>query len=153
MKETGYITLWDVECVFAVEDKAIVIIPKDKNDIQKINSHFEDQDFIIKYNPTVGCATAFIERVEFGINQAIKLFPKYIIERCHRDLCSSFEITGEAIDDFFSPARYFYERLKGETESNVDFIYNSEVADRWSLLLKTNRLQLHYLTEIFYVGE
>lgn len=133
MKETGYITLWDVECVFIVEDNYIVIIPKDKDDIQKINSHFEDYDFIIKYNPTVGCSTAFIERVEFGINQAIKLFPKYTIDRCHKDVFSGFEIMGEAIDDFFSPSRYFYERLTGGTESNVDFIYHSEVADKWTI--------------------
>ena len=133
MKETGYITLWGIECVFVMEDNTIVIIPKDKSDIPKMNSHFEDHDFIIKYNSIVGCATAFIERVEFGINQAIKLFPKYIIERCHKDVFSGFEITGEAIDDFFSPARYFYERLKEEKESNVDFIYNSEVADKWTI--------------------
>ena len=37
MKETGYITLWDVECVFIVDNNNIVIIPIDKNDIQKIN--------------------------------------------------------------------------------------------------------------------
>lgn len=104
MKETGYINLWDVECIF-----------------------------IIKYNPTVGCATAFIERVEFGISQVIKLFPKYTIERCHKDVFSGFEITGEALDDFFSPAQYFYDRLKEETESNVDFIYHSEVVDKWSI--------------------
>lgn len=124
-------TLWDVECVFVVEDNDIVIIPKDKSDIQKIKSYFEDHNFIIKYNPTVGCATAFIERVEFGINQTIKLFPRYTIERCHKDVFSGFEITGEAIDDFFSPSRYFYDRLKEETESNVDYIYHSEVADKW----------------------
>ena len=136
MKEMGYITLWDVECVFIVEDNCIVIIPKNKDDIQKINSHFQDYNFIIKYNPTVGCSTAFIERVEFGINQAIKLFPKYTIERCHKDAFSGFEIMGEAIDDFFSPSRYFYERLKEGTESKVDFIYHSEVADKWTIIFE-----------------
>lgn len=136
MKETGYITLWNVDCVFIVENNCIVIIPKDKADIQKINSHFDDSNFIIQYNPIVGSSTAFIERVEFDINHAIKLFPKYIVERCHKDLFSGFDIVGEAIDDFFSPSRYFYDRLKEGAEMNSDLIYHSEVADEWTILFE-----------------
>ena len=136
MKETGYITLWNVDCVFIVENNCIVIIPKDKADIQKINSHFDDSNFIIQYNPIVGSSTAFIERVEFDINHAIKLFPKYTVERCHKDLFSGFDIVGEAIDDFFSPSRYFYDRLKEGAEMNSDLIYHSEVADEWTILFE-----------------
>lgn len=133
MKETGHITLWGVECVFIVENKEIVIIPKNKDDIQKINSHFDDRNFIIKYHPTVGCSTAFINHVEFSVNSTIKLFPKYTINRCHNDLFSGFEITGEAINDFFSPPRYFYDRSKEGDKTCVDLIYHSEVADEWSI--------------------
>ena len=136
MKETGYITLWNVDCVFIVENDCIVIIPKDNADIQKINSHFDDSNFIIQYNPIVGSSTAFIERVEFDINHAIKLFPKYIVEHCHKDLFSGFDIMGEAIDDFFSPSRYFYDRLKEGVEMNSDLIYHSEVADEWTILFE-----------------
>lgn len=131
MKETGYVTLWNVECVFIVENNCISIIPKDKADIQKINLHFDDSNFIIQYNSVVGYSTAFIERVEFDINHAVKLFPQYIIYQCHNNLFSGFEIMGEAIDNFFSPSRYFYDRLKEGAEMNVDFIYHSEVADKW----------------------
>lgn len=136
MKENGYITLWNVDCVFIAENNYIVIIPKDKADIQKINSHFDDSNFIIQYNSIIGSATAFIERVEFDINHAIKLFPKYIVEHCHKDLFSGFNITGEAIDDFFSPSRYFYDQLKEGDEMNSDLIYHSEVADEWTILFE-----------------
>lgn len=100
MKETGHISIWNVECVFVVEDSEIVIIPKNKDDIRKINSHFDDHNFIVKYYAAVGCSTAFIERVEVAYNSSIKLFPKYIIDRCHNDLFFGFEITGEAVDVF-----------------------------------------------------
>ena len=49
MKETGYITLWNVDCVFVVENNHIVIIPKEQGDIKKINSHFNDSNFAMLY--------------------------------------------------------------------------------------------------------
>ena len=133
MKETGQITLWDVEFVFVVDDDSILLIPKEKEDIKKINSHFDDIDFIINYSYNIGHATAFIERVEYGINGAIKLYHKYIVDKCHKDLFAGFEITGEAIDYFFSPSRYFFDRRKKGMEANVDFIYHSEIADKWTV--------------------
>lgn len=112
MKEIGYITLWDIDCVFVVEDNCIVIIPKDKADAPQISSHWNNSNFIVQYNSIAESFTAFIERVESDIGRAIKLYPKYIAEFCHNELFSGFDITGEAIDDFFSPSRYFYDRQK-----------------------------------------
>ena len=136
MKEIGYITLWNVDCVFYVENNYIIIIPKDKNDIKHINSHINDSNFTIEYKTTVGISTAFIERVEFGMNNAIILFPKYIFNRCHDNLFSGLKIVGEIIDDFFSPSQYFYDRRKAGAEMNADLIYHSEVADEWTILFE-----------------
>ena len=133
MKVTGQITLWDVEFVFVVDGENILLIPKEKEDIKKVNSHFYDSNFVVNYCPDVWQATAFIERVEYGTNGAIKLYPKYIIDQCHKNLFAGFEITGEAIDDFFSPSRYFFDRRKKDTEESVDFIYHSEIADKWTV--------------------
>ncbi len=133
MKVTGQITLWDVEFVFVVDGENILLIPKEKEDIKKVNSHFCDSNFVVNYFPDVWQATAFIERVEYGTNGAIKLYPKYIIDQCHKKLFAGFEITGEAIDDFFNPSRYFFDRRKKDTEESVDFIYHSEIADKWTV--------------------
>lgn len=142
MNETGYITLWDVECVYIVEDNDIIIIPKHSDDIRKINSHFDDQNFVIKYHSAIGCAIAFIERVEFSAQQCIKLFPKYIINRFNNQAFSGFEITGEAIDCFFSPSRYFYDRAKLGVSSNVDLIYHSEIADQWAVFFENKQIKI-----------
>lgn len=131
MNETGHITLWDIECVFIANDNDIFIIPKNKDDIQKINSHFDDTNFLIKYHSTFGCFAAFIERVELGFNHTIRLFPKYIVNRYYTDVFCGFEIIGQAIDDFFSPSRYFFVRSKEGKKTDVDFIYHNEVADKW----------------------
>ena len=133
MKETGRITLWDTEFVFVIDKENILLISKEREDIKKVNSHFDDTNFIVKYSPNVGSSTAFIERVEFGYNGAIKLYPKYIVAQCHKDLFDGFEITGEAIDDFFSPSRYFFDRRKKDETESIDFIYHSEIADKWTI--------------------
>lgn len=136
MKETGYITLWGVNFIFFLEGDSFIIVPKDKDDIKTINSHFDDQEFIIKYHGTVGCSTAFIQRVQYENSNTIKLFPKYIVDRCHTDSFSGFEIMGEAIDDFFSPSRYFYDRSKAASKTHTDFIYHSEIADKWTVVFE-----------------
>lgn len=138
MRETGQITLWDIDCVFIVDDNSIIVIPKNLDDIQKINSHFEDTDFVINYHSIGGNATSLIERMEYGINHAIKLYPRYTINRYHKNLFSGFELMGEAVDDFFSPSRYFFNRSKEGANNNVDFIYHNEVADKWTVIFENN---------------
>ncbi|WP_124067274.1 hypothetical protein [Clostridium sp. E02] len=132
MRDTGHITLWNVECIFVEENNDISIISKDKDKIKDFRAHFNDQNFILNYCGNIGYkCTAFIERVQFELNYAVKLFPKYIIKGCHDDSFDGFEMMGEAIDDFFSPSRYFYDRSKVGVETSVDFIYHNEVAEKW----------------------
>ena len=132
MRDTSYATFWDTECIVIEERDGLFLIPKEKDDIKKINSHFNDQDFILRYNGTIGFSSiAFIERMQFQINDAIKLFPKYIINRCQVESFAGFEITGESLDDFFRPSSYFWNRKRSADISNIDFIYHSEIADKW----------------------
>ncbi|MEG2530066.1 MAG: hypothetical protein RSB02_08315, partial [Anaerovoracaceae bacterium] len=132
MMDTGYITLWDIECVFVEESDCIFIIPKDKEKIKDFRIHFGDQNFTIEYCDSVGFkCTAFVERVQFEFNDVIKLIPKYIVKGCHINSFDGFEMTGEAIDGFFSPFRYFYNRSKAGAETSIDFIYHNEVAEEW----------------------
>lgn len=134
MKDIGHVTIWDVECIIIEDTDGLFIIPKQKENIKKIRPHFEDRGFFLKFTGTIGFSSVmFIERMQFEMNHAIKLFPRYIINRRHADTFTGFEMTGEAIDDFFSPSRYFYDRPKSENKCNTDFIYHSEIADKWTI--------------------
>lgn len=142
MNKTGYITLWNADCVFCFDNNDIIVIPKNKDDIYKMNSHFNDNNFIVNFEQNFGCYTAYIDRVEFGINGAIKLIPKYLIGHYHKEFFSGFEITGESIDDFFCPARYFYDRKKKDTEASPDLVYNREVADKWNIVFENTPITI-----------
>lgn len=137
MKDSGYINLWGIECIFVTEDDRISIIPESKEDIRRLNEHFDDHNFVLSYSGRIGGqCTAFVERVSMELGNSISLFPIYIFERNHGTAFSGFEIMGEAIDDFFSPSRYFYDRKKQNREKSVDYLYQSEVADEWSIVFE-----------------
>lgn len=134
VNDTGHITFHEVECILIEEKGCISLLPKNPDDIKRIRPYFEDKDFLFKYEGTIGYnSVAFIERMSFEINHSIKLFPKYIVNRCHKDSFSAFELMGEAVDDFFSPSRYFYDRRKKGNKDIVDVIYDNEMAESWEI--------------------
>ena len=90
--------------------------------------------------------------MRFELNKVIKLFPKYIYKGYYDISFAGFEIMGEALEDSFSPSRYFYDRINAKVDANVDFLYHNEVADEWLLFLRASLLQLPCLMAIFYVG-
>lgn len=138
MKETGHISLWNVDCILVTDEDSLLVIPKDKDNIKKINSHFNDQDFLIEYEGIVGHSIALIQRLQFEYGFALRLFPRYIVERTYTNSFAGFEITGEIVDDFFSPARYFYNRHKCGAETQADLIYSNEIAEKWTVNFEGN---------------
>ena len=143
MKDTGYIRIFDTDCILVEEENCISIIPKEKDNLKKIRPHFDDQDFILNYTGTIGHdSIAFIKRLQFAIDYTIKLYPYYIINCCHVDSFVGFELTGEVIDEFFSPSRYFYDRSKSGDKDSVDFNYHREVADEWSIIFEGNPISV-----------
>lgn len=134
MKDIGHVTLWGAECIIIEDADGLFVVPKQKENIEKIRPHFEDRGFFLRFTGTISYGSViFIERMQFEMNHAIKLFPRYIINRCHVDTFTGFEMTGEVIDNFFSPSHYFHNRPKSENECNTDLIYNSEIADKWTI--------------------
>lgn len=143
MVDTSYVTVWNTECILVEESDGLYLIPKEKDDIQKIRPYFDDQEFVLRYSGKIGYdSIAFVERVQHQMNHTIKIFPKYIINRCHIESFSGFEMTGEAIDDFFSPVRYFYDRPKADEKIKADFFYNHEVADEWVISFEGKSLTI-----------
>lgn len=143
MKDTGHITQWGVDCIFVEENNTISILPKDINEFEKLRSHLNDENFLFTYCGVIGHkSTAFIECVRFGLMHDIKFIPKYIIDHCHSDYFAGFDIIGDVIDNFFSPARYFYDRRKSEQDSKVDFIYGNEVAEEWTITFENKPLKI-----------
>jgi len=140
VRDTGYVDIWGVSSILIEEDDSISIIPKTMEDIKKCRTHFNDHDFLLNYRGNINYkCTAFIRRVSFEFDQTMKLFPQYIVKRSHKDWYDGFELTGEVIDDFFNPVRYFYGRSQKE---EIDYFHNSEIADNWELMFEGKNIKI-----------
>lgn len=134
MKDISYITFHDADCILIEEKESFSLLLKNTDDIEKIRPHFEQQKFFLEYEGVIGFnSIAFIERMSFEMNYSIKLFPQYLINRCHVKSFTSFELTGEAVDDFFSPSGFFYGRKRAGINNNLDLLYNNQIADSWTI--------------------
>lgn len=137
MNDVGHMVLWNVDCVYVEEEHYICAIPKDKSECRKLNSHFEERNFTINYinNRGFTCA-AFIERVQCDIGNMVKLFPKYVISSSKMGTFDHFEMTGEALDDFFSPSGYFFKRSRAGENLDRNYLYQKEIAEEWNILFE-----------------
>lgn len=143
LKDTGYLNIWGVDGIFVEDQDSILFIPHNEEDISKCRTHFEDTNFLMKYtgNISLNC-TAFILRIAYEMTHAIRFFPQYIVKHCHSNTFTEFELSGEVIDDFFSPAIYFYNRTKAGEAKNNDYLYNREVADEWNLFFEGKSVKI-----------
>lgn len=134
MKEVSHIVFHNANCILIEEDDCISLLLKNQDDINNIRPHLKEQKFMLCYKGSSGFnSMAFIERMDFEVNYSIKLFPQYMINGCHTKSFSGFEFTGEAVDDFFSPSGFFFNRLKDGSRTSVNVIYGAETADSWTI--------------------
>lgn len=141
MKDTGQINLWDEEGIFAEEEDSIAIFLLDSEKIKNIRQHFNDKDFLIAYEGNIGHkSVAFIKHVSFEFGNVVRIYPKYLVKGYHVETFTGFDVTGDVVDDFFSPSRYFFEREKSNVKSEVDLVYNSEIADEWEIIFEKQRI-------------
>lgn len=139
MRDTGQINLWDEEGIFAEEEDSIAIFLLDSEKIKNIRQHFDDKDFLIAYEGNIGHkSVAFIERVSFEFGSVVRIYPKYLVKGYHVEMFTGFDVTGDVVDDFFSPSRYFFERAKSNVKSEVDLVYNRKLQMNGKLYLRSN---------------
>lgn len=78
---------------------------------------------------------------EFYTVDSIDLYPDYIIHSISQKICS-MEITGPAVDDFFSPSTYFFYKSRNGNKNFGDIVYNNEVADKWIIDYKDSKITI-----------
>ena len=138
MTDTGYVSFFETDCIYIEENDCISIIPKDKDDIKKIRQNFNKQRFFFYYTGTLGYNLAFIKRIQFEIDNKVKLYPYYTINQYHENSFVRFDMVGDVIDDFFKPSYYFYDKSQLVCMDSIDIIYNSIIADKWSINFEGN---------------
>lgn len=137
MNNYSYFTFYNVDCILIEKINEIILIPCNEEDLNLLFKHNSDKNFIIHYSmPLYKNVFSYIERVEMDY-RSISLIPKYIIYSTEEKICS-IQITGDAIDDFFSPSTYFYK----DRDVQHDILYKSEYVDSWNIKFRNIELKL-----------
>lgn len=137
MYAEGYVTFDGIECVYIISADKIKLIPKNPDDMRKLNRHLDDHDIFFQYSdPLDKNQVAYIERVEMSMGHSLSLIPKYSVNLLMKAPISALEITGPAIDEFFSPAGYFYYKHVSGDKSSVDLTRETEIAENWEITVE-----------------
>ena len=83
---------------------------------------------------------ASINHSEININ-SIDLFPDYTVHSITKKICE-IEISGDAIDDFFSPSTYFYYKKQHGTKNVGEVVYDDDIADTWKITVKDSIIKI-----------
>lgn len=144
MNNVGYMKIWDIECTCYDNGDAIIAVPIDKEKTFSF-SHFKDKDFFVEYEGDVGITICKIKRISTLDSHKLELKPKYILRKCINRTVHEIEITGDAIDDFFSSTSYFYNKIDGGNSKDKldDFhlIYDNVVVDSWDISISNKQVK------------
>ena len=145
MKRFGTLTIWDEKCSYSVQDNDVYLIPIDDNLIKKFRKHYNDKNFLLVWEECFETNYLYVKRIEYSIDGTIKLYPKYTINKHSDTKINGFELTGEIIDDFFNPVRYFYDKRNDKTINLVNYLYDSDVADNWKINVENKEINIELI--------
>lgn len=129
-----------IDCTLLVEDNYLTLIPKATTPYTKMLSYAAKKNFLFSFTAHGRRKfTAYIEEVEVFDN-AFRLHPIFITQIIVNRPIHSIEITGTAIDDFFSPVFYFFSKQQKRPAS--DMLYSTEVADQWDIQFENTLLKV-----------
>lgn len=141
MENYSYYTFHGVPCVLIEREDKITLIPCNKDDHKLLAKYMQDSKFLIKYAGNhYQYSHAFINTLIFN-SESIDLYPDYIIHSISPNFCAMV-ITGPAVDDFFSPSAYYFNKYSQGIRDFGNVVYKNEVADEWAINFKNNRLKL-----------
>lgn len=143
MARTSHFRFHDIDSILVEDNDSMFIVPKSKKDIIKLRPYFFDRDFMLNYDNGFKMKSyAFIERMQLEPDSQIRLYPQYIIRDSNKSKYTHFEVIGDAIDDFFSPAKYFYKRAKKEEISDFECLYHSIFVDDWGFKFEGHKVKV-----------
>lgn len=134
----SYAEFEGIDCTLLVEDDYLTLIPKTSTSYTKMLSCTAKKNFLFSFlgYGKRNC-TAYIKEVAFFDN-ALRLYPIFTTQIFASNPIHSIEITGTAIDDFFSPVFYFLSKQQKRPTS--DMLYSTEVADQWDIQFENTHL-------------
>ncbi len=143
MFDMGYINFYGIDCVYAENKGIFCILPKNKAEQKRLFDCFEMPQLVLEYSSLIykNCC-AFIKEGRRHIDQGIELKAEYIIAKANNFPIQTLEITGNDIDVFFSPARYFYEQFHKNRADIGNVVYEGKLADNWNIVFEGKEIEI-----------
>lgn len=141
MNPSKRLTLWNVECTYTETQDGLLVSPVNSKDYIKLlaSQMVSKEPFSLSYGSR-SQHHAFISHTIAEGEMGVRLVASHIFRNVYLDSFDQMYITGEIIDDYFSPSSYFYERATKNESMPSDLLYNHIVADEWSITFKNKPL-------------
>ena len=130
IQDMGYLNYFGYDCTYVQEGMYYYILPTDSN--SNIFGHSQEKDFPIQFSDKLNKkCVAFVHEQSGGIEH-VTLKLRYIAKLLRDEEIDSFIMTGNEIDEFFSPLDYYFSsKTQGEYKPS-DLLYSQDVVAHYS---------------------
>lgn len=144
--QQGHLAFEGIECVYAKLDDSLIVTPKNESDVRAMFRYSTKTKFILEYEQHIyKKSLVYIEKILPRMDYSFSFLTKYTVNLLGDYEMNGFIITGDDIDVFFSPSRYFYEK-KTNNETISELLYGKEEVNRFyfNYKEKTISVSLYY---------
>ena len=151
--QQGYLVFEGIECVYAKLDDSLIVTPKNESDVRELFRSCTKTNFILEYEQHIyKKSLVYIEKILPRLDYSFSFITKYTVNLLDDYEVNSFILTGDDIDVFFSPSRYFYEK-KTSNETISELLYGKEEVKKFFFVHKEKTISVSlYYGEILKHG-
>ena len=141
--EHGYMSFKGIDCCFYEGAECFTLITKDEQSYSRIMDAVNGPKEPIAYSTRTDKCCTLVYQEAHNDFEAIYLVPKYVV-RVLENKFSSIVLTGETIDAFFSPIRYFYRKRVAKQEYVADLLYSQQMVDQWDITFNSQIIHVEF---------
>lgn len=126
IKDTGYLDFFGKKCIFVQDEMDYVLLPVDEN--ANILCYSFEKNYTLNFSTAIDkkCIASVQEQVSSGIN-GVRLRLNYIAKCISDEAIDGFIMTGNEVDEFFSPLEHYYWLKRKDQYSPTDLLYSKEI--------------------------
>lgn len=147
--QQGYLCFEGIECVYSRLDDGLIVTPKNESDIRTMFQCCHKTNFFLEYqNQIYKKSVAYVKQIVPRGDNSFRFVTKYNVSLIGEYNVTGFTITGDDIDVFFSPSKYFFRKISAGESLNTDLLYDKIKADDFIFTYSEKRI-----TATLYYGD
>ena len=141
IQELGYLDFFGEKCFYVQEGMDYILLPVDEG--ANIYRHYLEENYLLSISSRHNskCVASVKKQRGFGTH-GVCLELNYIAKRHLNELIDGFVMTGNEIDEFFSPLEYYSWIRRQDKYEQVDLLYNQEIIADYSFCYKGRQINV-----------